>query len=119
MAPMLDDFVLTISDTEDIPDAEEDQQEVKAKNTKRKRNEPDHSKVKKQKSSREEQEWENEGEDDGAMDPDFEFQLDAGDTGTFEDFDGWAMGQSSRKADVNGDKKGVNIDDLIARRQKT
>ncbi|MCJ1308899.1 nucleolar DEAD-box protein required for synthesis of 60S ribosomal subunit [Agyrium rufum] len=65
------------------------------------------------------------GEDDGAMDSDFEFQLGDGDTGVLEDFDGWesrkvgdALGASGSRQGGNGSKKGVDIDELIARRRE-
>ena len=55
------------------------------------------------------------GEDDGALDPDFEFDVaGAANQGVVEGFDGWGAGEGEGK---NGDKKGVDIDDIISRRQ--
>jgi ATP-dependent RNA helicase DDX27 len=55
----------------------------------------------------------NGGEDDGALDPDFEFQ-----TGDFGDiireYEGWDF--DSTKLGKRGDKKAVDIDEIIARR---
>ncbi|GAD94344.1 ATP-dependent RNA helicase [Paecilomyces variotii No. 5] len=55
-------------------------------------------------------------EDDGALNPDFEFDV-AGATnrGIDEDFDGWVMDGDKKKG---GDKKGVDIDAIIERRRE-
>lgn len=66
----------------------------------------------------EDQTWTAQGEDDGAMDSDFEFHIGDVDTGTIADFDGWALNGHSINQAVQGDKKGVDIDELIARRRK-
>ncbi|PQE03007.1 atp-dependent RNA helicase drs1 protein [Rutstroemia sp. NJR-2017a BVV2] len=66
--------------------------------------------------------WGSKDEDDGAMDSEFEFALEAdGKTGTgLEEFDGW--GFDSAKKGLNGgsggDKKAVDIDEIIARRRE-
>ncbi len=66
------------------------------------------------------QTWTAVGEDDGAMDSDFEFQIGDVELVTTEDFDGWGLGGDTPvvKAARIGDKKGVDIDELIARRRK-
>ena len=61
--------------------------------------------------------WAAGGQDDGAMDSDFEFQVGDVDTGVMEDFDGWGLNDQTT-ATSRGNKKGVDIDDLIARRRK-
>ena len=62
--------------------------------------------------------WTDGGEDDGAMDSDFEFQIDDVDKGVTEQFDGWGLDASaSRIGQKHGDKRGVDIHDLIARRR--
>ena len=71
--------------------------------------------------------WGAKDEDDGAMDSDFEFQLeDGGDgTGAMEEFEGWGF-EGARKGlaanGVNGgrggDKRAVDIDEIIARRRE-
>lgn len=70
----------------------------------------------------EEQTWyDGQGEDDGAMDSDFEFQIGGGmNLGVVEGFDGWGDEDFGEKSLVqkSGDKKGVDIDRLIARRRK-
>lgn len=68
----------------------------------------------------EEQTWTAGGEDDGAMNSDFEFQIGDVDLGTTEDFDVWGLSEFPpvAKSTRTGDKKGVDIDDLIARRRK-
>ncbi|OJD30741.1 atp-dependent rna helicase drs1 [Diplodia corticola] len=142
MAPrtLADDFVLTISDDEDnIPDldGEPDQDLPAAPNKKRKRNstQPDDdlsaSKKKSKKSKKqkkapspspepdhddEEENWAAAGEDDGAMDSDFEFQAGDVDIGVIDDFDGWGLESDAKKK--GGDKKAVDIDEIIARRRQ-
>ena len=61
-----------------------------------------------------------EGEDDGAINPDFEFQVDGGvEDGVIGDFDGWDIDEKKNMKGVQvADKKGVDIDELIARRRK-
>lgn len=56
--------------------------------------------------------------DDEAMDSDFEFQVADIDLGVVEDFDGWGLGGVATVPRVRGDKKGVDIDELIARTRK-
>ncbi|EHK98061.1 putative ATP-dependent RNA helicase drs1 [Glarea lozoyensis 74030] len=63
--------------------------------------------------------WGAKDEDDGAMDSDFEFALEGGE-GRMEDFEGW--GFEGAKKGLNGvsggDKRAVDIDDIIARRRE-
>ena len=61
--------------------------------------------------------WAAGGQDDGAMNSDFEFQMGDMDTGVVEDFDGWGL-EETATATSRGNKKGVDIDELIARRRK-
>ncbi|KAJ9667162.1 nucleolar DEAD-box protein required for synthesis of 60S ribosomal subunit [Coniosporium apollinis] len=61
--------------------------------------------------------WAAQGEDDGAIASDFEFQVGE-DTGVLEDFDGWGLGKAKQDEARNGDKKGVDIDEIIARRRR-
>ena len=58
------------------------------------------------------------GDDDGAINPDFEFQI--GDVGVdfTEKYDGWGLNDSITAPTVQGGKKGSNVDELIARRSK-
>ena len=64
--------------------------------------------------------WTAHGEDDGALDSDFEFQIGDIDNWVTEDLDGWDVKGSTAaiKAIALGDKKGVDIDAIIARRGK-
>lgn len=62
--------------------------------------------------------WAAGGEDDGAMNSDFEFQVGDVDIGVIEDFDGWGHEGADKPVAKQGNKKGVNIDELIARRRK-
>ncbi|MCJ1284863.1 nucleolar DEAD-box protein required for synthesis of 60S ribosomal subunit [Xylographa opegraphella] len=142
-----DDFVLTISDTETtIPLLDEDLEGIplddrSVQNGRKRKRGPDvpsNGKNKKHKkgklgngiadsnvNSMEEQDPEDEettwtagGEDDGAMDSDFEFQVGDVDIGVVEDFDGWGAEDPTKSTPRSGNKKGVDIDDLIARRRK-
>ncbi|KAL8908281.1 MAG: hypothetical protein Q9207_000903 [Kuettlingeria erythrocarpa] len=144
MAPVADaDFILTISDDETVASASEDdgvpqapEQQAQNLDKKRKRETIDKSALpngvqkplKKHKKAavdqipdaelvkEEPQSWATDGEDDGAMDSDFEFQVGDVDTGVAEDFDGWELNEA--KDSTQGDRKGVDIDELIARRKK-
>ncbi|PGH13818.1 ATP-dependent RNA helicase drs1 [Helicocarpus griseus UAMH5409] len=59
-------------------------------------------------------------DDDGALDPDFEFDVGgAANADLVEDFDGWGLDERTGiKTDANGNKKAVDIDDIIFRRQR-
>ncbi|EPE36123.1 P-loop containing nucleoside triphosphate hydrolase [Glarea lozoyensis ATCC 20868] len=130
-----DDFVLTLSDNEE--DLSKDfEEEIPASpplsNKKRKRASESTSTPKKNKKSKKgnahdsdgevepnEGIWGAKDEDDGAMDSDFEFALEGGE-GRMEDFEGW--GFEGAKKGLNGvsggDKRAVDIDDIIARRRE-
>ena len=56
-------------------------------------------------------------EDDGAVDPDFVFAYDGLDTGVVDDFDGWERDGAHSNSKANGSGKGVDIDEIIARRR--
>ncbi|MCJ1247127.1 nucleolar DEAD-box protein required for synthesis of 60S ribosomal subunit [Trapelia coarctata] len=66
----------------------------------------------------EETTWAAGGDDDGAMNSDFEFQVGDVDTGVVEDFDGWGLWGVDKPVAKQGNKKGVDIDELVARRRK-
>ena len=72
--------------------------------------------------------WGVKDEDDGAMDSDFEFQLEAGEGAdeAMEEFEGWGFGSARRGlvdeaggvgGKVGGGKRSVDIDDIIRRRR--
>ena len=151
MAPRVqeDDFVLTISDNDEIPLEETEEDEgghelrVPAKSTqndlKRKRDtEPvadgSSKRSKQSKKRRNDEGPQGEGppdrqdklngdnsigygEDDGAINSDFEFEIGDGDIGAFEDFDGWGLAGLDKDTTKQANKKGVDIDELIARRR--
>ncbi|KAK6539988.1 nucleolar DEAD-box protein required for synthesis of 60S ribosomal subunit [Orbilia ellipsospora] len=122
-----DDFVLTISDSDDIPDDESDidaptddeapapesdklpvilkDQGADQRGKKRKRdNEAANGNAQKKQQTKK----------DDDIDSDFDFQIgDLGDRGA-DDFEGW--GFEGAKSGMNEQKKGVDIDDLISRR---
>ena len=128
-----DDFVFTLSDNEDdpIPYLDEEIPASPPPGKKRKRNDESSKsgsrKSKKNKNTldagSEEVEDENEAvwgqreDDDGAMDPDFEFALEAEKHTGMEEFEGWGL-ESAKKGLNRGDKKGVDIDEIIARRKE-
>lgn len=155
-----DDFVLTLSDDEDLPveengEEEDGEEEATSATKKRKRDTADASSTKDKKNKKqkqqqeqltngkgkkkskknapepeevkdeeEEEEEENEeaanvGEDDGALNPDFEFDVaGAANHNVIEGFDGWGVGDAEKNGNKNGgDKKAVDIDDIISRRQ--
>ncbi|KAF1343922.1 P-loop containing nucleoside triphosphate hydrolase protein [Delphinella strobiligena] len=124
-----DDFVLTLSDNEDgFPDEIEEEEAAPAQklsNKKRKRDSDvadagkgKNKKNKKQKNKgaadSDDEDEDNKADDDGAIDPDFEFQLGDGVTGNLQDFDGWTGDDATK----GGNKKAVDIDDIIARRMQ-
>jgi ATP-dependent RNA helicase DDX27 len=136
-----DDFILTISDNEDENLAELDEELASTldqpSNKKRKRDSEASSSKKSKKSKKlqadtngEEVEEENEGvwgakeEDDGAMDSDFEFQLEGdGKTAGMDEFEGWGFEGAKKGLAVGngrsgGDKRAVDIDDIIRRRRE-
>ena len=69
-------------------------------------------------SLNDEETWTAHGEDDGAMDSEFEFQIGDGNGGIVEDFDGWGLNGTGTAPKALGDKKAVDIDELIARRRR-
>jgi len=130
-----DGFILTISDNEDneIADEEEVPSSPKLSSKKRKRDAqvaPKKSKKAKTSKRKDEDEveeeeegiWGQKDEDDGAMDSDFEFQLEDGKEGALgEEFEGWGF-ESAWKGLGNGvdgeDKRAVDIDEIIKRRRE-
>ncbi|RAL16699.1 putative ATP-dependent RNA helicase DRS1 [Aspergillus homomorphus CBS 101889] len=65
----------------------------------------------------EDEDEENAAEDDGALNSDFEFDV-GGVANEVTEFDGWAQNMPDDEAGRrNGDKKAVDIDDIIERRQ--
>ncbi|OJK04458.1 hypothetical protein ASPACDRAFT_109037 [Aspergillus aculeatus ATCC 16872] len=55
-------------------------------------------------------------EDDGALNPDFEFDV-GGVANEVTEFDGWAQNVPDEETGRKGDKKAVDIDEIIERRQ--
>lgn len=141
-APKDDDFVLTLSDDEDVPrfdDEDEIADDAQAADSKKRKREIETSKGKNKKQkqqaknvkgkkgkpqpaadeSEEEEDDEEEapGADDDALNPDFEFDVGGvANRGVTEGFDGWGLEDS--KQNGGGDKKAVDIDDIISRRRE-
>ncbi|KAL9103824.1 MAG: hypothetical protein Q9163_001179 [Psora crenata] len=63
--------------------------------------------------------WTAGGENDGAMNSDFEFQMGNLNDGVTDEFDAWeaSIDQAGSSGQKQGDKRGVDIDALIARRR--
>ncbi|KAJ5725308.1 uncharacterized protein N7483_006665 [Penicillium malachiteum] len=140
-----DDFVFTLSDDEDVPRFNEEEDEElnemeaakesdnkkrkreaevsKDKNKKLKQQNKDKNKKKGKAAPTEESEEEEEeeefariGDDDGALNPEFEFDVGGATTnGVTEGFDGWGLEEP--RETVRGDKQAVDIDDIISRRK--
>ncbi|KAK6203703.1 nucleolar DEAD-box protein required for synthesis of 60S ribosomal subunit [Pestalotiopsis sp. IQ-011] len=118
-----EDFVLTISDNEELPVEEED---VAAEPPKKKSKSGKKASKKSKKSKNGDDasgdeggegdgKWGKQDEDDGAMDSDFEFMVDnAGDI-MGDEFAGW--GFDGAKRGMN-EKRVVDIDDIIKRRRE-
>ena len=113
MAPLMmdDDFVHTISDEDNIPDEEEENAppsppQKAAVKTKGKK-----GSQKRKREVVEDAGREQDGGDDGVA-SDFDFELE--DAVGLEAFDGWNLGGAG--ADAGVVKKGVDVDDIIARR---
>ncbi|KAJ5614585.1 hypothetical protein N7528_008239 [Penicillium herquei] len=142
-----DDFVFTLSDDEDVPRFNEEEDEelnemeaAKASDNKKRKRDAEDSKDKNKKlkqqnkdknkkkgkaapveESEEEEEEEEEfarvGDDDGALDPEFEFDVGGATTnGVTEGFDGWGL-EEPRQTGAGGDKQAVDIDAIISRRK--
>ena len=137
------EFVLTISDSDSVAVSLEDEHEPEAtkppakSSNKRKRSENEVQRTeevltsKRQKNGTavrqrnlgnkfrgEEPSWTDGGEDDRAMDSDFEFQVGDVDRGVEHDFDGWDIDGDNKNHRSQTVKKGVDIENLIAKRRK-
>ncbi|KAI4766510.1 DEAD-domain-containing protein [Aureobasidium sp. EXF-3400] len=127
MAPMDDDFVLTLSDNEDgFADelAETEAEPAPISNKKRKRDSDVANLSKKDKKSKKQKKKQQQAPDsedeqeqaaiDQDLDPEFEFQLGDGTTANMDDFDAWTAHNASK----NAGKRLVDIDDIIAKRRQ-
>lgn len=104
-----DDFVLTLSDNEDVPEEEiapppQKKSKTKNKNKKSKKSETD---------VEQEGIWGRNEDDDGAMNSDFEFM--AGGNDIVEEFEGWGF-ESARN--LMGDQRKDVLDEIIRRRRQ-
>ncbi|CAL5866855.1 uncharacterized protein PFLUO_LOCUS1066 [Penicillium psychrofluorescens] len=137
-----DDFVLTLSDDEETPRFDDEEEEVtkapsskdtkkrkrettdaptKAKNKNKKNKTQSATKAAAETSDAADESEDDAGEEDEALDPEFEFDVGGATTGVTEGFDGWGIGQSDKQQQQqqkNGDKKAVDIDDIISRRRE-
>lgn len=88
------------------------------KKRKRNKNWPSEAKTSRSRQSDQEETGSMHDEDDGIMDSDFEFRIGDVNSGVVEDFDLWNMDDKSTKPVLDRKGKGVDIDELIARRRK-
>ena len=124
--PVDDDFIYTLSDNDELPiDEEELRVEPPKKKTKTvKASKKSGKKAKNgnnpEDNDDEEQEeprgiWGQNDDDDGAMNPDFEFMMDdAGEVGE-DEFEGWGFDGAKKTMQ---EKKGVDLDEIIRRRRE-
>lgn len=119
---VVNDFVMTISDSDsDVPDLDEDDDNGEAGEAPTRLSPPptpeDAKRGKKRKRADKERivaEEKKKKEDDGGLDSDFEFQ--SGDLGAgVGEYEGW--GFEGAKSAMKGNKKGVDIDEIIRRRK--
>ncbi|KAG9248293.1 P-loop containing nucleoside triphosphate hydrolase protein [Calycina marina] len=127
--PKDDEFVLTLSDNEDEANAPELDASPPSSSKKRKRDTASSSKKSKKAKKgdvgeEDEREEVNEGiwgqkdEDDGAMDSEFEFMLEA-DGNVERDFEGWGFEGAKKGLDEGKrEKRAVDIDEIIRRRRE-
>jgi ATP-dependent RNA helicase DDX27 len=137
-----DDFIFTISDNEEnsIPNFDEEIALSPPPASKKRKHEGDpanpanpalEKKTKKKRSKNENKSkpdvvgndnegfWGAKDEDDRAMNSDFEFPLEAGTDERLDEFEGWGFEGAKKSLDVKvGDKKVVDIDEIIARRRQ-
>ncbi|KAH8815850.1 P-loop containing nucleoside triphosphate hydrolase protein [Xylogone sp. PMI_703] len=127
-----DDFILTISDNEEDsgPNYDELPDSPPHSSKKRKRQVQDSNDKSKKKTKRQKKSdingvknsnegvWGAKDEDDGAIDSDFEFAIDTAEAG-LEEFEGWGFEGAKAALDAKGtgDKRSVDIDEIIARRR--
>lgn len=111
-----DDFVYTLSDNDEVPLHEEEELELSTKPPKKKAKKS--KKVEDDSADEEEKSqgiWGQNDEDDGAMNPDFEFALDDGGAFAEGDFEGWGFDGAMKGMTA---RKGVDVDEIIRRRQE-
>ena len=132
-----DDFIFTISDNEEdaVPNLDEEISLSPPPGSKKRKHNGDSGNPRSEKAKKkakkgtdsepEAKDDDNEGiwgakdEDDGAMDSDFEFALEAGTDDRLDEFEGWGFETARKGLGVKtGDKKAVDIDDIIARRRQ-
>jgi ATP-dependent RNA helicase DDX27 len=139
MAPLIDDdFIFTISDTEDVPAEDDASPPPTSKKDKKRKRDAEHAGGKKSKkakkgknkvekvvvrgveavpgaASADEEEDVDEVKDDGAMASDFEFVVGDVETGVEDDFDGWGLGQGQQREEGMG--TAVDLDEIVERRR--
>ncbi|KAH6658010.1 P-loop containing nucleoside triphosphate hydrolase protein [Truncatella angustata] len=111
-----DDFVLTISDNEDLPIEEEEIVAPPKKKSKKAKSKKGANKDASDDADKDDAgKWGKHDDDDGAMDSDFEFMVDnAGDIMGAE-FAGWGFDGAKKGM---GEKRTVDLDEIIRRRRE-
>ncbi|KAJ4391713.1 nucleolar DEAD-box protein required for synthesis of 60S ribosomal subunit [Gnomoniopsis smithogilvyi] len=109
-----DDFILTLSDNEDMPVEEEEVlMAPPQKKAKTKTNKKSKKADKAEDNAEAEGIWGKPDEDDGAMDSDFEFVT--GDNDLVQEFEGWGFENAKN---LMGDQRKDVLDDIIRRRRE-
>ncbi|CAN8097298.1 unnamed protein product [Discula destructiva] len=108
-----DEFVLTLSDNEDLPLEEEAAQPPQKKAKTKKSKKTKEPKTPKETAGDSEGIWGRNEEDDGAMDSEFEFVV--GDNDLVQDFEGWGFENAKN---LMGDQRKDVLDDIIRRRRE-
>jgi ATP-dependent RNA helicase DDX27 len=113
--PVDDDFIHTISDNEAVAEEEEP---IAAPPPRKKAKTGKKAKPTEEIAEEVEEDgiWGQNDEDDGVMDSEFEFIPDAVVELRDQDFEGW--GFDGAKDAINGDKKGVDLNEIIRRRRE-
>ncbi|KAI1430977.1 P-loop containing nucleoside triphosphate hydrolase protein [Xylaria sp. CBS 124048] len=116
-----DDFIYTISDNDDIPDEEQEQEQEPTNPVPPKKKSKKSSKKGKGAQAADDNSddgvWGMREEDDGAMDPDFEFVDDRTTSFRAEDFDGWDFDGARKAMKPAAQKKVVDVDEIVRRRR--
>ncbi|KAI1871495.1 uncharacterized protein JN550_004489 [Neoarthrinium moseri] len=110
-----DDFVLTISDNEDIPVEEELPVAPPKKKSKPSKKAKKGAKNDDADAAEDTGIWGKNDDDDGAMDSDFEFMAEATADIMGGEFDGWGFDGAKRGM---SEKRAVDLDDIIRRRRE-
>ncbi|KAJ2974321.1 hypothetical protein NUW58_g8693 [Xylaria curta] len=112
-----DDFVYTLSDNDDFPDDGDVAEPNPPKKKSKKAEKSSPADADADADADEYGIWGKKGEDDGAIDSDFEFVEDKTTEFRTEDFEGWDFGGARKAADRARQSKIVDVDEIVRRRR--